>query len=124
MTKSGKSYYGFSGDRRTNLAFRNNIPINFWVIQTTQNPVKTSMVRRIVSKFLQETIKKCGGYDRELLKPGYKGKFVIQEHDADRAGKHWDIRIEMPVTSKEESVYRSFVDKKTMLPVKNKKIFL
>lgn len=88
-------------------------------------------------------------YDREKLKSGYKGKFVIQEHDAEKAGKHWDVRIEFPVDSldkslndyegkrnpatgepwrdfpdKSGSVYRSFVNRKREIPSKSNKTYL
>lgn len=88
-------------------------------------------------------------YNRELLKKGYRGKFVIQSHKAEKAGSHWDIRLEFPVTSlkkalrgytverpdtdglveeeypdKPGTVLRSFVNKKMELPIANKKIFL
>jgi len=89
------------------------------------------------------------GYDRTLLERGYKGEFVIHDHDADDAGKHWDIRIEFPVTSLKKSlgkytvkrpgtnepiekeypdkpgtVLRSFVDKKREIPTSKNKVFL
>jgi len=120
LIKAGRNYYGFSGNRRTNLGYRNNVPVNFWVVQAPHDiggegggmslPLRNAALRVIQA------------YNREKLKTGYKGKFVIQEHDADKAGKHWDIRIEMPKGS--GSVYRSFVDKKAQLPAKGKKIFL
>lgn len=89
------------------------------------------------------------GYDRDKLERGYKGKFVIQEHDAEKAGKHWDVRLEFPVTSLKKSlgkytiarpgtnepiekeypdkpgtVLRSFVDRKRQLPTSKNKIFI
>jgi len=86
---------------------------------------------------------KVSGYDREKLKKGYKGTFVIQEHDADKAGKHWDVRISFPVDSiskalkdynnkndvdkgkdKKGEVYRSFVDRKMEIPTKDNKVYL
>lgn len=88
-------------------------------------------------------------YDRSKLEPGYTGKFVIQSHDADEAGKHWDLRLEFPVESldsslskyedkrnpetsepwgdfkdKPGSVYRSMVTKKMKFPTKEDKIYL
>lgn len=89
------------------------------------------------------------GYDRALLERGYKGEFVIHDHDADDAGKHWDVRLEFPVTSLKKSlgkytvkrpgtnepiekeypdkpgtVLRSFVDKKREIPTSKNKVFL
>jgi len=89
------------------------------------------------------------GYDRDLLERGYKGEFIIHDHDADDAGKHWDIRLEFPVTSLRKSlgkytvkrpstnepieeeypdkpgtILRSFVDKKREIPTSKNKIFL
>lgn len=88
-------------------------------------------------------------YSLKELEPGYKGKFVIQEHSAEKAGDHWDIRLEFPVDSvhkslkhyedkrnpetnepwgkfpdKGGSVFRSFVDKKMEFPTKSDKIYL
>jgi len=87
-------------------------------------------------------------YKRDLLKSGYKGTFVIHDHKAERAGDHFDVRLSFPVESLKEAlknygskrpktnepkkeypdkpgeVYRSFVDKKCILPTGNKKVFL
>ncbi len=76
-----------------------------------------------------------GGYDRDKLKKGYKGTFLVHEHDADKAGKHWDLRLEFPVTSLKDSlgkdhpdepgiVLRSFVSKKQEIPTAKNKVFL
>lgn len=107
-----------------------------------------SIITHYVNEGSQVIRKITAEYDREKLKPGYKGRFVIQEHDAERAGKHWDFRIEFPVTSlgsslkkydsarpdsnepsgsapdKTGTVYRSFVDRKRELPTKDDKIYL
>jgi len=101
--------------------------------------------QRVVTAYLRRI---HAGYDNEVFKPGYKGKFLIQEHLADKAGPHWDVRFQWPVTSVSRSlhtykhkgrgteepsggdqddsgsVYRSFVDKKMELPKGTKKIFL
>ena len=47
---------------------------------------------------------KIAGYDREKLVPGYKGKFLIQLHKADKAGIHFDLRLEFPVVNLHESL--------------------
>lgn len=91
---------------------------------------------------------KQASYDSDRLKKGYRGKFVIQKHDADKAGLHWDLRIEFPVTSvskaledykqprnpngkepfeeskRDDTVYRSFVTKKMEFPTEGNKIYL
>jgi len=89
------------------------------------------------------------GYDRDLLERGYKGKFVIQEHVAEKAGKHWDVRLEFPVDSLRKSlgkytvarpgtnepieeeypdkagtVLRSFVNRKREIPTSKNKVFM
>ncbi len=88
------------------------------------------------------------GYDLEKMKQGYKGKFVIHNHEADKAGKHWDVRLEFPVKSLERSlknydkkrpqtneptgkgskdpgtVYRSFVNKLREIPTRKNKVYL
>ena len=89
------------------------------------------------------------GYDKDKLERGYKGKFVIQEHFAKDARKHWDVRLEFPVTSLRKSlgkyiikrpgtnepiekeypdkpgtVLRSFVNKKRELPTFKNKVFM
>lgn len=51
-------------------------------------------------------------YDVKQLKPGYKGTFVIQEHDATK--KHWDFRLEFPKGS--ASVLRSWSVPKHTVP--------
>lgn len=100
---------------------------------------------RIINNFLNHISR----YDRSKMDPGYTGKFVIHDHDAEKAGKHWDIRIEFPVDSldnnlgkyedkrnpntdepwgdfpdKPGTVYRSFVCKKREFPTKKDKIYL
>jgi len=35
-------------------------------------------------------------YSFKKLEEGYTGHFVVQRHDAKRAGKHWDFRLELP----------------------------
>jgi len=111
---------------------------------------KEPKVSKVISEFINDgyDIVAKAGYDRKKLEPGYKGKFVIQKHTAERAGKHFDVRLEFPVISlsrslhkyikgrpdtnepikdyenDEGSVYRSFVDKKMELPAGNRKIFL
>ena len=92
---------------------------------------------------------KTAGYDREQLKPGYKGRFLLQTHSAIKAGKHLDLRIEFPVTdlhralkgyegkrspetnepfgpykSKPGTVYRSWAVKKHTIPTKSTKLFI
>ena len=88
-------------------------------------------------------------YDRERLKPGYKGRFVIQSHHAEKAGHHFDLRLEFPVTSLQKAlgtyggkrtpetsepmeenpdrpgtVYRSFAVRKHTLPTEETKLFV
>jgi hypothetical protein len=91
---------------------------------------------------------KSAGYIRGQLKPGYKGKFVIHDHYAERAGRHFDLRLEFPVTSLQKSlgkythkrpgtkepvktypdkpgtVYRSFAEKKHAIPTAETKYFV
>ena len=94
---------------------------------------------------------KLAGYDRGLIKPGYRGKFIIGHHFAEKAGEHFDLRLEFPVTSLETAlgtyghkripgatieplrdkypdkpgtVYRSFAVKKHILPTADKKLFI
>jgi len=85
---------------------------------------------------------KLSNYDKEKLKPGYTGKFFIQYHNAKKAGKHWDLRIEFPVDSLEKAlkkyvskndktqykdksgtVLRSFIIKKREIPTSENKIY-
>ena len=98
----------------------------------------------VVSSFLR-----LARYDREKLIPGYIGKFVIQSHLARKAGHHFDLRLEFPVTSVHEAlkayegkrlpgtpeplkqfsdkpgtVYRSFAVKKHKLPTESTKLFI
>jgi hypothetical protein len=105
---------------------------------------KKEAAQRVVSAFL-----KIAGYDREKIKPGYKGKFVIHNHLADKAGQHWDLRLEFPVTSvhkalkdyegkrlpgrrepegpypdKPGTVFRSFAVRKHRLPAGSTKMFI
>lgn len=111
------------------------------------------MASRVITAYLngnsEVTRIKYGGYDREKLVSGFKGKFVIQNHEADKAGGHFDVRLEFPVVSLSKSlghyktkrdndtsepmkkypekggtVYRSFVDKKQKLPTGSDKIYL
>ena len=102
------------------------------------------MIREAAIRVVNAYLSKIAGYDRDKLKPGYKGKFVIHEHIAEDAGPHWDIRLQFPVTSLERSlqqyeskgdgekeysdtsgsVYRSFVDRKRKIPSGNTKIYL
>lgn len=86
---------------------------------------------------------KIASYDKEKLEPGYRGKFFIQSHDAKKAGKHWDLRIEFPVDSlkkalkkyiskndkskyldKSGTVLRSFVVKKREIPTSENKVYV
>jgi len=103
-----------------------------------------TQANRVVSSFL-----KLAGYDREKIKPGYKGRFVIHSHFAEKAGHHFDLRLEFPVTSlhaalgayegkrlpgtrepmekypdKPGTVYRSFAVRKHTLPTSGTKLFI
>lgn len=110
----------------------------------------SSKVASIISGSLGgEVMIVASGYDNEIFQAGYKGKFIIGEHHAEKAGPHWDVRFEWPVKSlqkalktyqnkgrgqdepmekaypdKSGTVYRSFVDKKRILPSADKKVFL
>ena len=79
-------------------------------------------------RILAESLKphRLAAYDPERFKPGWKGKFIVQKHEADRAGPHWDVRLEWPVKSAEGagSVFRSFVDRKMEIPGGDTKIYL
>lgn len=113
------------------------------------NKKALSIIYRHINKDAKIVRIISAGYDRDKLKRGYKGKFVIQEHDAEKAGKHWDVRLEFPVTSLKKSlgkytttrpytkepieeeypnksgiVLRSFVDRKMQLPTSKNKIFI
>jgi len=99
--------------------------------------------------YLEIPSEKTAGYDRGVLKSGYKGRFIIHDHDADKAGRHWDLRLEFPVTSiakalghydkkrtedtpepgdkfpdKPGTVYRSFAVRKHRLPTKDSKLLI
>jgi hypothetical protein len=105
---------------------------------------KIGLASSVVASFL-----KLAGYDRDKLVPGYKGKFVIHDHIAERAGEHFDLRLEFTVTSmhqalgsyegkrlpgteepmekytdKPGTVFRSFAVKKHTLPTGTKKLFI
>jgi hypothetical protein len=92
---------------------------------------------------------KTAGYDRDIYKPGYKGRFVIHDHIATKAGHHFDLRLEVPVTSlqkalggyggkrekgskepqkeypdKPGTVLRSWAVKKHTLPTSERKLFI
>jgi len=95
-------------------------------------------------------VQRFAAYDRELLQSGYKGRFMIHLHKAEKAGPHWDLRMEFPVESLADSlkgyggkrkpesteplkkeypdkpgtVYRSFVTKKMKFPSGDTKIYL
>ena len=108
----------------------------------------TSVIYKSINENPQVIRKITASYDLEKMEPGYKGKFLIHAHDAEKAGKHWDIRIEFPVKSLKDSlkkydkkrpetnepydeqpnssgtVYRSFVDKSREIPTKKNKIYL
>jgi hypothetical protein len=106
---------------------------------------KKEVIHRIINTFLNIT----AGYDREKIKPGYKGKFLINDHQAEKAGHHFDLRLEFPVTSLENAlgtykgkrkpggiepvntypdkpgtVYRSFAVKKHTIPTDETKLFI
>jgi poly(A) polymerase len=106
---------------------------------------KKESAQRVINAFLDKT----AGYDRDKIKPGYKGKFVIHDHSAEKAGRHFDLRLEFPVTSlkkalgtyegkrlpgREEpegpytdgpgTVYRSFAVRKHQLPTADTKLFI
>lgn len=57
-------------------------------------------------------------YNKEELIPGYKGKFVIQEHDA--TNLHFDLRLQFPTNNKD--VLRSWALPKHKLPKGKDKI--
>jgi len=100
--------------------------------------------REVVHSFL-----KLASYDREKIVPGYVGKFVIHDHQAEKAGHHFDLRLEFPVASLHEAlntyegkripgtpeplsefpdkpgtVYRSFAVRKHSLPTEKTKLFI
>lgn len=100
--------------------------------------------RSVVQSFL-----KLAAYDRDKLIPGYKGQFVIHDHIAKRAGRHFDLRLEFPVASlhqalnsyegkripgteepkekypdKPGTVYRSFAVRKHTIPTDKTKLFI
>jgi hypothetical protein len=106
--------------------------------------IKDKRVFSVVLSFL-----KLAGYDRDKLVPGYKGRFVIHDHIAERAGKHFDLRLEFPVTSlhqalgsyegkripgseepmekypdKPGTVFRSFAVRKHTIPTGKTKLFI
>ena len=105
---------------------------------------KKERAESVIHSFL-----KLAGYDREKLVPGYKGKFVIHNHKAERAGQHFDLRLEFPVDSLHEAlktyegkrlpgtpeplktfpdkpgtVFRSFAVRRHKLPTENTKLFI
>lgn len=51
-------------------------------------------------------------YIKELLKSGYKGIFVIQDHSA--TNRHWDLRLSFPV----DSIAKSLADYRGKRPTK------
>jgi hypothetical protein len=112
--------------------------------QETHSIEKIAQASMVVASFL-----KLAGYDRDKLVSGYKGRFVIHDHAAEKAGKHFDLRLEFPVTSlhralssyegkrlpgteepmekypdKPGTVYRSFAVRKHTLPTGDKKLFI
>jgi len=56
------------------------------------------------------------GYDKEKLRIGYKGRFVVHHHKA--TSEHWDLRLEFPIESKnkQKTVLRSWAVPKHKLP--------
>lgn len=105
---------------------------------------KKAAARLVVQSFL-----KLAAYDRDKLIPGYKGRFVIHDHTAERAGRHFDLRLEFPVASLHQAlnsyegkripgteepiekypdepgtVYRSFAVKKHTIPTGKAKLFI
>lgn len=100
--------------------------------------------RSVIQSFL-----KLAAYDRDKLIPGYKGRFVIHDHTAKRAGRHFDLRLEFPVASLHQAlnsyegnripgneepvekypdepgtVYRSFAVRKHTIPTGKTKLFI
>jgi hypothetical protein len=100
-------------------------------------------------RVIQAFLSRIAGYDRKRIKPGYRGKFLIHNHLAERAGQHWDLRLEFPVTSlhdalksyegkrlpgrkeperpyadKPGTVYRSFAVRKHRLPAGDTKLLI
>jgi len=120
--------------------------------QLKYNPETRSFQKIHTMKQVHSVVKaflKLSGYDREKIKPGYKGQFVIHSHFAEKAGHHFDLRLEFPVTSlykalgtyegkrlpetrepmekypdKPGTVYRSFAVKKHTLPTAETKLFI
>ena len=44
IIKFGRTYYGYAGNKRINLAFRNKIPLMVWLVSTTVlNPTNRSL---------------------------------------------------------------------------------
>lgn len=113
------------------------------------NPTTHTIEKIINAKNVVNAFLKISGYDRDQLKSGYAGKFVIHNHFADKAGQHFDLRLEFPVISLHKAlknyegkrlpgtsepmskypdepgtVYRSFAVKKHTLPTGSKKLFI
>jgi hypothetical protein len=42
----------------------------------------------------------------ETVPKGYAGSFVVQEHSAEKAGKHWDLRLAWPARDKDLTSYQ------------------
>jgi DNA polymerase Ligase (LigD) len=109
---------------------------------------QTRSYEKITGKIVEAYLK-MAGYDREKLKPGYKARFVIHSHAAEKAGLHYDLRLEFPVMSLHKAlgsyegkripgtrepldkypngpgtVFRSFAVKKHTLPTADKKLFI
>jgi len=113
------------------------------------NREKNTIEKLPNAKKVTQAFLKLASYDRDQLVPGYVGKFVIHNHQAKKAGHHFDLRLEFPVASLHEAlntyegkrlpgtpeplsefpdkpgtVYRSFAVRKHTLPTEKNKLFI